>query len=605
MKLTKLLAALFIAALLITPAASANVTVDSGDGAGSIIIKNPDLDAKPDPSDPSDPEVNRVDGYNSIAIGNGASVIDIKGYDGTGDEDFDWNSKGNGSIAMGYNALVQGAYGVAIGDRAEAQMKSVALGNKAKALEQYSVAIGSGAQSTNLSAYSLGNAARASGNRSYAVGYEAVSSFESAFAFGTYAQARHEFAYALGYEADARGRYAYALGYRADASGQDAYAIGHNAKATADKSLALGYQSVATEDNAISVGYDGTAVDGVSYAAFQRRIVNLDEGINDTDAVNVSQLKRFGESVATAFGGEDGGWSFTDGALTGQFTIKDNTFSSIQDAFDYLANGWKFEATNDGASGSSGTTGDGGNIGGSTAGSSNIGPGDTLTLNGGNNIKITSDGGEGNKYTVSVVDNPKFSEITVGDKVNISSSGISTGGTNISMGGGKITGLADGGVYEGSKDAVNGGQLWDAYQRMDGMGNDIYRRMDDLREDVNIVGAHAAALSGLHPIDYNPYEPTTLSAAIGTYRDEYAVAVGVFHYAKENVMFNLGASLCSDGDLMGRAGVSFTLGKSSKKQPLPPKDMNEVQAQLAQVQQALFELKAENKELREKLEAQR
>ena len=79
------------------------------------------------------------------------------------------------------------------------------------------------------------------------------------------------------------------------------------------------------------------------------------------------------------------------------------------------------------------------------------------------------------------------------------------------MGGGKITGLADGGVYEGSKDAVNGGQLWDAYQRMDSMGNDIYRRMDDLREDVNIVGAHAAALSGLHPIDYNPYEPNTRS----------------------------------------------------------------------------------------------
>ena len=87
--------------------------------------------------------------------------------------------------------------------------------------------------------------------------------------------------------------------------------------------------------------------------------------------------------------------------------------------------------------------------------------------------------------------------------------------------------------------------------------------------------------------------------------EKYAVAVGVFHYTRENVMFNLGASLCSDGDIMGRAGVSFTLGKSSKKQPLPPKDMNEVQAQLAQVQQALFELKAENKELREKLEAQR
>ena len=220
-------------------------------------------------------------------------------------------------------------------------------------------------------------------------------------------------------------------------------------------------------------------------------------------------------------------------------------------------------------------------------------------------------GGAENGYKKPTFDAVTANDINVG-KVNISGSGINmggaditTGGGNIDMGGGRITNVAGGAIAQGSTDAVNGGQLWDAYQRMDAMGGDIYRRMDDLREDVNIVGAHAAALSGLHPIDYNPYEPTTLSAAVGTYRDEYAVAVGVFHYTRENVMFNLGASLCSDGDIMGRAGVSFTLGKSSKKQPLPPKDMNEVQAQLAQVQQALFELKAENKELREKLEAQR
>ena len=220
-------------------------------------------------------------------------------------------------------------------------------------------------------------------------------------------------------------------------------------------------------------------------------------------------------------------------------------------------------------------------------------------------------GGAENGYKKPTFDTVTANDINVG-KVNISSSGINmggadiaTGGGNIDMGGGRITNVAGGAVAQGSTDAVNGGQLWDVYQRMDSMGNDIYRRMDDLGERINVVGAHAAALSGLHPIDYNPYEPTTLSAAVGTYRDEYAVAVGVFHYTRENVMFNLGASLCSDGDIMGRAGVSFTLGKSSKKQPLPPKDMNEVQAQLAQVQQALFELKAENKELREKLEAQR
>ena len=131
---------------------------------------------------------------------------------------------------------------------------------------------------------------------------------------------------------------------------------------------------------------------------------------------------------------------------------------------------------------------------------------------------------------------------------------------------------------------------------MDAMGGDIYRRMDDLREDVNIVGAHAAALSGLHPIDYNPYEPTTLSAAVGTYRDEYAVAVGVFHYAKENVMFNLGASLCSDGDLMGRAGVSFAIGKGGKKDEEKPKDMAGMQKRMDEMQAMLEKLMEENEQ---------
>ena len=135
---------------------------------------------------------------------------------------------------------------------------------------------------------------------------------------------------------------------------------------------------------------------------------------------------------------------------------------------------------------------------------------------------------------------------------------------------------------------------------MDAMGGDIYRRMDDLREDVNIVGAHAAALSGLHPIDYNPYEPTTLSAAVGTYRDEYAVAVGVFHYVRENVMFNLGASLCSDGDIMGRAGVSFTVGKSPDK-PKVAGTMNGLRNQVIAMQAKLDELEAEKKKDKELL----
>ena len=211
-------------------------------------------------------------------------------------------------------------------------------------------------------------------------------------------------------------------------------------------------------------------------------------------------------------------------------------------------------------------------------------------------------GGAENGYKKPTFDTVTANDINIG-KINISGSGINmggadiaTGGGNIDMGGGRITNVAGGAIAQGSTDAVNGGQLWDAYQRMDAMGGDIYRRMDDLREDVNIVGAHAAALSGLHPIQYNPYEPTTLSAAIGTYRDEYAVAVGVFHYVRENLMFNVGASLCSDGDLMGRAGVSLAVGRSTKRKPELARDMVGMQRQMYVMQAKLERLEAENKQ---------
>ncbi|WP_294194431.1 YadA-like family protein [uncultured Cloacibacillus sp.] len=132
---------------------------------------------------------------------------------------------------------------------------------------------------------------------------------------------------------------------------------------------------------------------------------------------------------------------------------------------------------------------------------------------------------------------------------------------------------------------MTGNQLWNAYQRM-----------DDLQESINIVGAHAAALSGLHPIQYDPDMPTTLSAAVGTYRDEYAVAVGVFHYARENVMFNLGASICSDGDLMGRAGVSFAVGKGGEKSKKRAKDAASMQKRMDEMEAMLTKLMEENEQ---------
>ena len=191
----------------------------------------------------------------------------------------------------------------------------------------------------------------------------------------------------------------------------------------------------------------------------------------------------------------------------------------------------------------------------------------------GDNISV-----EGSK--VSVVKNPEFESVRVG-AVDITREGID-------MGGKKITGLADGGIYNGSRDAVNGGQLWNAYNRIEELDNDI-----------RVAGAHAAALSAMHPIAYNPYEPTTISAGYGYYRSEQSFAVGVFHYIRENVLVNAGMAFNSGGDTMGRAGVSFALGKSGRKQPSMIKDVNEMQKQMAAMQEMLMQLKEENEKNKE------
>ena len=197
----------------------------------------------------------------------------------------------------------------------------------------------------------------------------------------------------------------------------------------------------------------------------------------------------------------------------------------------------------------------------------------TVGVTAGENISL-----EGGK--VSVVKNPEFERVRVG-AVDITREGID-------MGGKKITGLADGGIYNGSRDAVNGGQLWNAYNRIEELDNDI-----------RVAGAHAAALSAMHPIAYNPYEPTTISAGYGYYRSEQSFAVGVFHYIRENVLVNAGMAFNSDGDTMGRAGVSFALGKSGRKQPSMIKDVNEMQKQMTAMQEMLMQLKEENEKNKE------
>ncbi|MGM9517365.1 MAG: ESPR-type extended signal peptide-containing protein [Acidaminococcus sp.] len=155
----------------------------------------------------------------------------------------------------------------------------------------------------------------------------------------------------------------------------------------------------------------------------------------------------------------------------------------------------------------------------------------------------------------------------VADKTYIDQNGINANSQ-------KVTNVADGDVSEGSTDAVNGGQLHATNQRvstvenrMDGVENRVDRvenRVNNLDNRIDKVGASAAAMANLHPMDFDEDSKVSVAAAVGTYRSETAGALGVFYRPTDRVMMNVSTSF-GNGENMVGGGVSFKLGKSSKR----------------------------------------
>lgn len=131
----------------------------------------------------------------------------------------------------------------------------------------------------------------------------------------------------------------------------------------------------------------------------------------------------------------------------------------------------------------------------------------------------------------------------VGDKTYISAAGINANDQ-------KITDVADGSISEGSKDAVNGGQL--------------YTVKNDLEGKVNKVGANAAAMANLHPMEFDPDSKWNIAAAIGNYGSETAAALGAFYRPNDDVMVNLSTAFGTGENMVG-GGVSVRLGKGGNK----------------------------------------
>lgn len=136
---------------------------------------------------------------------------------------------------------------------------------------------------------------------------------------------------------------------------------------------------------------------------------------------------------------------------------------------------------------------------------------------------------------------------------------VSVGGNGVTR---QITNVAAG---TEDTDAVNVAQLKNTNQRIDGVENQVIsnsNRINQLGNRVNKVGAGAAALAALHPMDFDPDDKLTFSAGYGNYGGENAAAIGAYYRPDEKVMFSV-AGTVGNGENMVNAGVSFALDRTN------------------------------------------
>ena len=207
---------------------------------------------------------------------------------------------------------------------------------------------------------------------------------------------------------------------------------------------------------------------------------------------------------------------------------------------------------------------------------------DTNKLTTEDNLGVVSDGNNNLKVRMAKdlkgLNSVTTNTLTVGD-VKIDNSGINAGNK-------KITNVAAGDISANSTDAVNGGQLWKTNQTINNIGGAV----NELGDRMDRVGAGAAALAALHPLDFDPDDKWDVVAGYGNYKDAHAVAVGAFYRPNEDTMFSVGGSF-GGGENMVNAGVSVKLGQG-----------NHVSTSKVAMAKEIVDLRDENKDLKKRLD---
>ena len=231
-------------------------------------------------------------------------------------------------------------------------------------------------------------------------------------------------------------------------------------------------------------------------------------------------------------------------------------------------------------------------------------PNETLTFKAGNNMMVSQNG-----KSISYAVNPELTDmksatfkdadgnttVTNGNGMTITPGSANPNKPNagpvsltkdgLNNGNNQLKGIAPG---TDDTDAVNVGQLKASNAKIgDAIGQ--------VAGEVQRVGAHAAAMAALKPIQYDPLEPTQVMAGVGNYRGETAAALGLAHYTNEDTMFNVGVSLGANRNMVN-AGVTHKFGSSPEKKNIPDRYKAGPISSVYVMQDEVSSLKKENSE---------
>ena len=506
--------------------------------------------------------------------------------------------EGNGSEAASDETV---AVGLSYTDGVNVY-KNIA-GNPAKPAEKYyATAIGIANKASGKESSAFGYKNTASGYWSSAFGFSNKAIGEGSSAFGRWNEVSGEDSSAFGYKNTASGYWSSASGHINKASGKYSSAFGSGNTASGEASSAFGFDNRASESRASAFGFSNKAIGFMSSAfGYNNKAIGGGSSAfghwNITKGINSSAFGFTNEAsgvYSSAFGSE---YKVT-GNYSGAFGVGKANFNLAtgKNDYDYVNEGkysYMFGNYNKIAAGTQNNFILGNNVSIANGISNSVVLGNGSTVSSSNEVSVGSKGKERKITNVGdgVVSNTSTDAVT--GRQLFSGDGIDTAAwkakLGVGSGGGapidaytkneadnKFANKTDLNDYTKKDDYIDANGIdVDKWKAKLGTGasstdiqnlrNEVYEKIDNVKDEVRNVGSLSAALAGLHPMQYDPKAPAQVMAALGHYKNKQAIAVGASYHFNDKFMVSTGVALSGEKRTETMANVGFTvkLGKGS------------------------------------------